>query len=107
MRTQQQEEVRWLFPSHILNSFRVVMGRRLLISMAFIGRSSADVLRADNTSPEPAFPAQTWILSGDSFAKGAFLRNRFFFRRFFLFLLRREPAGFLLVKTKTAIIDDL
>ena len=77
MRTQQQEEVRWLFSSHILNSFRVVMGRRLFISMAFIGRSSADVLRADDTSPEAAFPAQTWILSGDSF------------------------------KTKTAIIDDL
>lgn len=111
MRTQQQEEVRWLFSSHILNSFRVVMGRRLFISMAFIGRSSADVLRADDTSPEAAFPAQTWILSGDSFAKGAFLRNRFSFRLlfppFFLFLLRREPAGFLLVKTKTAIIDDL
>ena len=31
----------------------------------------------------------------------------FFFRRFFLFLLRRETAGFLLVKTKAAIIDDL
>ena len=51
--------------------------------MAFIGRSSADVLRADDTSPEPAFPAQTWILSGDSFAKGAFLRNRFSFRLLF------------------------
>jgi hypothetical protein len=87
------------------------MGRRLFISMAFIGRSSTDVLRADNTSPEPAFPAQTWLLTGDSFRKGPFsgtaFLSVFFFRRFFLFLLRRETAGFLLVKTKAAIIDDL
>jgi len=82
------------------------MGRRLLISMAFIGRSSADVLRADDTSPEPAFPAQTCFLSGGT-ASGRELFSGTALLSVFLFLLRRESAGFLLVKTKAAIIDDL